>query len=44
MTGYSDWQYAILCKRLSHVAAQRDYWRNCIEMYAWEAQHFWSPV
>lgn len=36
MTGYLEWLYAVRCLRLAHVAAHRDYWTDCVEMYAWE--------
>lgn len=42
--GYGDWAFAIHCLRLAHVAAWRDYWRDCTELYAYEAQHLWRAV
>jgi hypothetical protein len=32
------------CKRLSHVAAGRDFWRDCLELYAAEAGPLWRAV
>jgi hypothetical protein len=44
MTTFPEWQFAIRMLRLAHVAAGKDWWRNCVELYASEAQHLWSPV
>jgi hypothetical protein len=41
---WASYEYARHCLRLSHVASWRDYWRDCVELYAWEAQHLWSAV
>lgn len=32
----ASYAYAIHRMRLDHVAAHKDDWRNCVEMYAWE--------
>lgn len=42
--GYSDWCFAIHCKRLSLLAEGKGWWRNCVELYASEALHLWRAV
>lgn len=38
------WSDAIRFMRLAHVARHGDYWRDCLEMYAYESGHLWAAV
>jgi hypothetical protein len=44
MNGFAEWSFAISCLRLSHVAAGRDFWRDCLELYAAEAGPLWRML
>lgn len=44
MNGFSEWSFAIRIKRLAHVAAWRDHWTDCQELYAWESGPLWRPM